>query len=78
MLSANTYTIGKTKKCCVSGCNKDASKWDGFLLKSRDKISAGFCEHHWMITVCPNAFNKKGCFGIFHKGLQETFNHLLK
>jgi hypothetical protein len=67
------HFIGKTKKYCVGKCDKGAVKWDGFLLKSRDKVEAGFCEHHWMITLCPNSYNKKGCFGIYNKQLEVIF-----
>lgn len=61
--------IGKTKMCCVGKCDKEAVKHDGFLLKSRDAVSAGFCEHHWFLIQCPNFRGIKNCFGVFDKGL---------
>jgi len=65
------YRIGKTEKCIVGKCDKPAKYWDekGFVLKSRDKVQAGFCEHHWFITNCPNSFNMKGCFGLYNKNI---------
>ncbi len=65
----NRLIIGKTKMCVVNKCEKEAVKYDGFLLKSRDAVSAGFCEHHWFLIQCPNFRGIKNCFGIFNKNL---------
>lgn len=59
----------KTKYCCIRGCNREASSWDGLLIKSRDKVKAGFCDEHTGIP-CPNSFNIRGCYGIYDKTLQ--------
>ncbi len=63
------FVEGKTKICVVGGCDKDAVHYDGILVKSRDAVSAGFCEHHWFITQCPNTFGIKNCYGVFDKSL---------
>jgi hypothetical protein len=63
------FIQGKTEKCIVGNCGKDAVHHDGVLLKSRDVVIAGFCEHHWFITKCPNFKGIKNCYGIFYKGL---------
>jgi hypothetical protein len=43
----------KTKYCCIRGCNREASSWDGLLIKSRDKVKAGFCDEHTGIWLLP-------------------------
>lgn len=63
------FIEGITQKCIVSGCNKEANHYDGILLKSRDAVSAGFCDNHWYITKCPNLFGIKYCYGIFDKSM---------
>ena len=59
----------KTKYCCISGCNREATTWEGKLIKSRDFVRAGFCEEHTG-KPCPNIFGKKDCYGIYNKNLQ--------
>ena len=61
--------VGKTDICIVRNCGKQAIKWDGFLVKSRDAVSAGFCEHHWFHTQCPNFGGIKNCYGTYDKSL---------
>ena len=63
------FIEGKTEKCIVAHCGKEAIHWDGIVLKSRDAVSAGFCDFHWFITQCPNSFGIKGCFGVYSKDL---------
>lgn len=65
----NRNIIGVTVNCIVGGCGKVATNFDGFVLKSRDAVRAGFCEHHWFITKCPNFKGIKNCYGIFNKQL---------
>jgi hypothetical protein len=62
------FTFNKTERCCV--CEKIATSWNGFLLKSRERIIAGFCFDHKNIP-CQNLFGRTGCYGIYHKGLGE-------
>ncbi len=56
----------KTLNCIVKTCKNKAIFWNGFLLKSRDKVIAGFCEEH-KNTECINAFKITNCFGIYDK-----------
>lgn len=51
----------KTKYCCFGSCGKEATTWIGYLIKSRDRVSAGFCDEH-------NAVEKK-----FHGYYDKTF-----
>jgi len=66
--------FSKTQKCIVDKCEADAVSWNGFLIKSRDKIDAGFCNIHMDDTKCHNAFGKKDCYGIYNKNLGEIEN----
>ncbi len=59
----------KTKFCVHGDCHKEAVIWIGYLVKSRDKVSAGFCDEH-SSTECRNVFGKKGCHGLYDKSLQ--------
>ena len=61
--------IGKTKYCIAKDCNRQATVWRGKLIKSRDYVSAGFCEEHDGMP-CPNLFGKKDVYGLYNKELQ--------
>jgi len=62
----NTNDMEKTKKCCIGACQNLATVWKGELVKSRDRVVAGFCENH-KDTKCPNAFGKAGVYGLYDK-----------
>jgi hypothetical protein len=59
----------KTKYCYVKDCNREATSWEGKLLKSRDRVLAGVCDEHTGIP-CPNLFGIPGVVGIYDKSLQ--------
>jgi len=61
----------KTKYCSVVNCNREATSWEGLLIKSRDYVKRGVCDEHTGMP-CPNLFNKKGVYGIYDKTLQLT------
>lgn len=58
----------KTLRCIVYGCRNLAVTHAGFVIKSRDKVSAGFCDNHLGIP-CPNAFGKRDCYGLYDKAI---------
>jgi hypothetical protein len=60
--------MDRTFYCCVSGCSREASSWEGVLVKSRDRVKAGFCDEHTGIP-CPNIFGIPKCYGIYNKSL---------
>lgn len=63
----------KTDKCIVGSCTQKAVRWEGFLIRSRGEIEAGFCSGHSGQPgqpKCPNHI-RKGCWGIYDKSLGE-------
>ncbi len=60
------FNEGKTEMCCKGGCTQKAVLWDGFLLKSRDSVMAGWCSGHFV-----NVFNApaSGLIGVYNKNL---------
>lgn len=58
----------KTLRCIVYGCRNLAVDHAGFVIKSRDRVSAGFCENH-LDVPCPNAFGKRDCYGLYDKAI---------
>ncbi len=63
----------KTKYCIYKGCSREATIWRGKLIKSRDFVSAGFCEEH-QEKKCINLFGKYGVHGIYDKSIQLIDN----
>lgn len=59
----------KTRYCIVAKCHQIATNWSGHLIKSRDKVIAGFCDAH-KGTPCPNWMKNQGCYGLYDKTLQ--------
>jgi len=52
----NRFIYGRTEYCCV--CYKIAVHYNGWLIKSRDAVVAGFCDEH-----APTEPNLKGTYG---------------
>lgn len=50
------FIFGRTEFCCK--CYGIATNWNGWLIKSRDGVVAGFCEEHK-----PEAPNIKTTYG---------------
>ncbi len=57
------FIYGKTKNCCK--CYKLATNWNGWLIKSRDGVEAGFCDEH-----IPDKNDKKKLRGIYNKQME--------
>lgn len=68
------FIYGRTKYCCKGNCGSLATKWTGWLRKSRDGIVAGFCDEHYPIGKTYQTFGQHNLFGIFNKGLEEILN----
>lgn len=63
-----------TERCVKHNCRREATEFKGFLIKSRDKVIAGFCEEHLPPEI-GNFLGKKGCYGIYDKdyGLKKIY-----
>ena len=64
------FIFGKTKNCCI--CYKKATVWNGWLIKSRDGIVAGFCEEHKPQEEKRNVYDKENLRGIYNKEMESN------
>ena len=68
------FIYGRTARCCK--CYAIATNWNGWLIKSRDGIVAGFCQKHKPEDAVKTTFGQHNLRGIYNKQMEETTKKL--